>query len=105
MMIEAILSAFQMMIGIVIVAASTVIVAMGCDHKTKAIHRLIMVGLTCWGVWFAWIGYSGYRDSIPAIAFACAIAYVLVFNGRQIRGIIDGEGWWHAPKLKHSQER
>lgn len=99
-MIETLLSAFQMLIGIIIVGASIVLVAVGCDRQTKRLHRVLLVGLTCWGVWFAWIGFNGYSDSIPSLAFASAVAYVLVFHGRQIRGIIEGETWWHSVRIK-----
>ena len=100
-MIETLLSALQMVIGIVIVGASIVLVAVGCDKKTKRIHRALLIGLTCWGVWFAYIGFKGYSDSLPALAFAASVAYVLVFHGRQIRGIIEGECWWIDRRLKH----
>lgn len=99
-MIETLFAALQMLIGIVIVGSSTVLLAVGCDKKTKITHRIALVGLTCWGVWFAWLGFAGHSDSLPALAFAAAIAYVLVFHGRQVRGIIEGERWWHSHKLK-----
>lgn len=92
----------QIAIGVVIVGFGAVLAAMAVDKHSRFTHKALLTGLVIWGVWFVWEGWQGRHDSPPALAFAALVAAVLVRNGRQIRGILDGEAWWpkHHPQPK-----
>lgn len=92
----------QIAIGVVIVGFGAVLAAMAVDKHSRFMHKALLTGLVIWGVWFVWEGWEGRHDSPPALAFAALVAFVLVRNGRQIRGILDGEPWWpkHHPQPK-----
>jgi hypothetical protein len=81
-------------LGIVIVVGGLLLQALGSDHRTPFMIRLITTGLVGWGYWFFHEAQEGRHDSPPALAMALLVAYVLVRYGRQIRGILEGEDWW-----------
>jgi hypothetical protein len=92
-------------LGVLIVAGGVVLLAMGSDGSSRIVHKCALVGLVSWGMWFAWLAWHGQPDSPPALAMAAAVAYVVVCNGRQLRGILDGELWWpkHGKPSKVAQ--
>lgn len=92
--LRELLAMVQFVIGLLIVAGGVILLAVGCDHRTRFTHRALVVGLVLWGAWFAWIGWQGHHDSPPALAMGACVACVVLCNGRQIRGILDGEPWW-----------
>lgn len=102
MMLTITLIVVQIAIGIAIVIGGAVLAHLGLDRRSRFIHRLQLTGLVAWGIWFIWEALDGRHDSPPALAFAALVAAVLLRNGRQIRGILDGEPWWpkHHPAPK-----
>jgi hypothetical protein len=97
--LECILVCAQGTVGILIVIGGVLLIAMGTDKESRLIHKLLLVGLVVWGAWFAWLALHGQHDSPAALALALCVAVVVLVNGRQIRGILDGEPWWpkHSP--------
>lgn len=93
----------QALIGVVIVISGAMLIAMAVDRHSRFLHKAALTGLVIWGVWFVWEASRGRHDSPPALAFAGLVAFVVAKNGRQIRGILDGEPWWppHAPQPKN----
>lgn len=92
--VTVLLVALQGLLGVLIAAGGVVLLAMGTDRHSRFTHRVLVVGLVLWGVWFAWLAWQGRHDSPPALAMAACVAMVVLSNGRQIRGILDGEPWW-----------
>ena len=92
-------------IGVMIILGGFLLLALGSDDTTPARVRYPIIGFVAWGVWFAYIGFTGRHDSPPALAFAFAVAVVVLRHGRQIRGILDGEEWWPKPRRRCVQSR
>lgn len=93
-MLSVALVCAQGVIGLLIIFGAFLLLALGSDETTPARVRYPIIGLMAWGFWFAYIAASGRHDSPPALAFALAVAVVVLRYGRQIRGILDGEEWW-----------
>lgn len=91
----------QAILGVAIVAGGVLLLVMGTDRHSRVIHKVMVLGLVLWGVWFAWLAHIGRPDSWPAQAMAAAVAWVVIRNGRQIRGILDGEAWWPKHSVHH----
>lgn len=92
--VRLLLVGLQGLIGLCVVAGGALLLAMGCDRRSRFVHRLLVVGLVLWGTWFAWLAWQGHHDSPPALALGACVAFVVLAHGRQIRGILDGEPWW-----------
>lgn len=105
--LRAVMVVLQVVIGLSIVVGGVILLAVGCDRRSRFIHRVLVVGLVIWGAWFAYIGWRGLHDSPPALAMGACVAFVVLCNGRQIRGILDGEPWWppHSVDPASSSER
>jgi hypothetical protein len=96
----------QVCLGLAIVGGALALAVGGVDKRSPLLLRLGVVGLLCWGAWFGLLGWAGRPDSLPAQAFALAVAYVVVVRGRQLRGILDGEPWWppHSKGAPHENQ-
>lgn len=82
-------------LGVAIMLGGLALSAAGVDAMSRRLVRWAITGLVCWGAWFALHAYLGLpHDSMPALALAALVAYVLLVHGRQVRGILDGEDWW-----------
>lgn len=92
--LHEVLVAMQGFIGLAVIAGGAILLAVGCDRRSRLVHRGLIVGLVLWGVWFAWLAWNGQHDSPPALAMGACVAYVVLVHGRQLRGILDGEPWW-----------
>ncbi len=85
----------QLIIGLVIAAASLLLCVSAVDGKTHPVLRWALIGLVCWGAWFAALpAIEGRHDSASAIALAALVAYVLVRHWRELAAILDGAWWW-----------
>lgn len=101
--LSALLVVAQGVVGLAVILGALLLLVLGTDRDTPQVVRWPIIGLLCWGIWFVYIAYEGYHDSPPAIAFALAVAVVVLKYGRQIRGILDGETWW--PKAGRPRKR
>lgn len=88
------ISWLQAVIGVAVMLSGLVILIAGVDGDTKRTTRWPLIGMVGWGAYFALSPWAAGPDSLPGLAFAALVAYVLVRHGRQVRGIIDGEDWW-----------
>lgn len=88
------LVALQFVVGMLVVVGAVVLLSVASDHSTGRLVRWPIVGLGAWGAWFAYVGYLGRHDSPPAMAFALAVALVVLIYAREISGILKGETWW-----------
>lgn len=95
----------QCVIGLAIVLGGLLIQAAGAGRDSPWMVHLLTAGLVGWGVWFAILGFQGRPDSPPAVAMSLAVAYVVVIRGRQVRGILAGEGWWPPNARKPRKTR
>lgn len=89
------MSWLQLAVGLSVMVGALALAISAVDGRSRLLNGLLVAGLLTWGGWFALLGLAGRPDSLPANAFALAVAYVVVVRGRQVRGILDGELWWH----------
>ncbi len=93
---NTILCALQMAVGITLVVAGVLTLAVHVDRRTRALIRWPMVGLVAWASWFALQPIAQRPDSPPAIAFAGLVAYVLIIHQRRVVAYLEGKECDHA---------
>lgn len=85
-------TAAQMAVGITLVVAGVLTLAVFTDRRTRRTARWPMCGLVAWGMWFALQPVAQRPDSPPAIAFAGLVAYVLIVHQRRVVAYLEGRG-------------
>lgn len=88
----ALLSALQIAVGLTLMVAGVLTLAVHVDRSTRALIRWPMVGLVAWASWFALQPIAQRPDSPPAIAFAGLVAYVMIFHQRRVVAYLEGRG-------------
>lgn len=85
----------QLIIGLAIVAGGMVLALSAVDRASRPLLRWAVIGLVCWGAWFALLpAIEGKHDSPAAIALGALVAYVLLRHSGQIVSILSGAEWW-----------
>lgn len=76
-------------------AGGLILLVTAVDGMSSMRKRWPLIGLCLWSIWMLWAAAAvHHHDSPAAVAMTALVAFVLLRYGRQVRGILDGEGWW-----------
>lgn len=78
------LAALQICLGLAIVLGALLLGASAVDRRTRWAVSWPLSGLAAWGTWFALVPFARGPDSLPALALAGLVAYVLIRHNRAV---------------------
>lgn len=78
------LTLLQVLVGLAVAGGGIALGATAVDRQTHWSVSWPLVGLVAWATWFGLVPFSRGPDSLPAIALAGLVAYVLIRHCRRI---------------------